>query len=97
MHLDDRISLEPGTPRKGQELRVEYRGLLAQSGADTVWMHYGNDGWNNVVDLPMHRTPEGSFSCTTRAKGGREINLCFKDSADHWDNNSGENWSFRIE
>jgi len=33
MHLDDRIALEPGSPAKGQNVRIEYRGLLAQSGA----------------------------------------------------------------
>ncbi len=97
MHLDDRIALEPGTPRKGQEVRVEYRGLLAQNGADSVWMRCGIDGWHNVEDIPMEQTPEGNFSCITRAEGNQEFNLCFKDSADHWDNNNGENWSFSID
>ncbi len=97
MHLDDRVSLEPGTPKKGQEVRIEYRGLLAQNGADTVWLRYGNDGWEQVTDIPMERTPEGSFSCHTEAKGEREINFCFKDSANHFDNNNGSNWNFMIE
>lgn len=28
MHLDHRISLEPGTPSRGDTVRLEYRGLL---------------------------------------------------------------------
>ena len=96
MHLDDRISLEPGTPKKGQSVRIEYRGLLAQSGADAIWSHMGKDGWTNIQDVPMQRTPEGNFSCTIDANATREINLCFKDSADHFDNNNGQNWCINI-
>jgi len=96
MHFDDRISLEPGTPKKGERVRIEYRGLLAQSGADTIWAHKGIDGWSQVYDIPMERTPEGNFACETEAKADREINMCFKDSADNWDNNNGQNWNFSV-
>jgi len=96
MHLDDRISLEPGTPQRGQKVRVEYRGLLAQSGADTVWAHTGMDGWKSIQDIPMERTPEGNFSCVTEASASQEMNMCFKDSANNWDNNSGQDWTFRL-
>ncbi len=96
MHLDDRISMEPGTPAKGQEVRIEYRGLLAQSGADSVWMHCGFDGWSKTQDIYMNRTPHGSFSCTAPVQGTREMNFCFKDSADHWDNNNWQNWTATI-
>lgn len=96
MHLDDRISVEPGNPRKGQNTRIEYRGLLANSGADAVWLHCGFDGWNNVQDQRMDRTPYGGFACTATVTGSSEMNFCFKDSADHWDNNNGTNWTLRI-
>lgn len=96
MHLDDRISLEPGTPQKGQPVRIEYRGLLANSGADSVWMHYGYDGWSQVKDIPMVRTPEGNFSCVVEAEANNELNFCFKDSANNFDNNDGYNWSVPV-
>ncbi len=96
MHLDDRISMEPGNPSKGQDVRIEYRGLLAHSGADNIWMRCGFDGWYNVQDVPMNRTPQGSFSCNVKVEGDREMNICFKDSADHWDNNNGWNWASQV-
>ena len=96
MHYDDRISLEPGKPSRGQNVTVEYRGLLAQSGADSVWMHYGFDGWNKIQDVQMRRTGQGSFSCTALVQGSKEMNFCFKDSANNWDNNNGYNWSILI-
>ncbi|MEW5784154.1 MAG: carbohydrate-binding protein [Bacillota bacterium] len=96
MHYDDRISLEPGSPSKGQTVKLEYRGLLAQSGADSVWLHCGFDGWSQLQDIPMSRTYGGSFSCTAEVRGNKEMNFCFKDSANHWDNNNGHNWTVPI-
>ncbi len=96
MHLDDRISMEPGSPRKGQQVRLEYQGLLMHSGADAVWMHYGFDGWKNVRDQVMARSPQGIFHCTAEIIGGREMNFCFKDSAGNWDNNNGQDWLARL-
>ncbi len=96
MHLDDRISMEPGSPRKGQQARFEYRGLLMRGGADAVWMHYGFDGWKNVRDQKMERGPYGTFHCTAEILGSQEVNFCFKDSANNWDNNSGQNWIARL-
>ena len=96
MHYEHRIAVEPRAPARGQTVRVEYRGLLAQSGADSIWMHCGFDGWNKVQDVNMSRSGYNNFSCTTKVEGGKEMNLCFKDSADHWDNNSGHNWTIPI-
>lgn len=96
MHLDDRISMEPGNPRRGQKVSIEYRGLLAQSGADNIWMHCGFDGWKNATDIPMNQSVQKTFSCDAKIQGKREMNFCFKDSADNWDNNSGNDWTCRI-
>ncbi len=96
MHLDNRINIEPGKPRRGDKVHVEYSGLLMQSGADCVWLHSGIDGWKNQEDTLMARTPHGAFACDIEARGRNEINLCFKDSADNWDNNNGQNWTCTI-
>lgn len=96
MHTDDRITMEPGTPRKGQNVKIEYRGLLANSGADSIWLHRGFDGWNNVQDVPMNPLPHGSFTCDVKFEGSNSMNFCFKDSANHWDNNNGWNWEATV-
>lgn len=96
MHLDDRISMEPGSPRKGQKVRIEYRGILMQSGADNLWLHCGFDNWKNEQDIVMDRTAEGTFSCNTSIEGKNEMNFCFKDSANNWDNNNGNDWTCKI-
>lgn len=90
------ISIEPDTPRMGEEVRVGYDGLLAQHGADQVYLHigYGN-GWGNVEDIPMKQSSD-SWYCDFVPEY-RKVNFCFYDSANNWDNNNGANWSLTIE
>jgi hypothetical protein len=93
---DDRVWVRPTPAVKNQRAEIGYNGLLARSGADSVWIHYGFDGWKNVQTQPMTRRGDGGFSCSVLCQGDRYVNFCFKDSADHWDNNSGWNWSCDI-
>ena len=43
----------------------------------------------------MQRTTDG-FSVELEVLEGDTLELCFKDSANNWDNNSGNNYSFKI-
>lgn len=96
MYHDNRVSVEPAPARRGQNVDIVYKGLLANSGADACWLHYGFDGWKSPATMPMWRQPDGTFKATVTATGNHELNFCFKDSADHWDNNSGWNWKVDI-
>lgn len=91
----DRVNIYPEIPRKGQEISVNYKGILFQNGADRVWLHYGFDDWKNVTDLQMQRQMD-SFHCKIKAEGKKQLQFCFKDSAEHWDNNNGVNWNCPI-
>ncbi len=92
----ERVTVAPEIPKKGQDVLVDYRGLLAQSGADQVWLHYGFDSWRNPVTVNMSKVGDHDFCCTLKAEGTKELNFCFKDSAEHWDNNGGQNWNIKI-
>ncbi|HHW19127.1 MAG TPA: carbohydrate-binding protein [Firmicutes bacterium] len=89
---DDRIWVNPSPASKGGLTEIGYRGLLAKSGADKVYLHYGTDGWKNPRTVPMSKRPDGSFATQIMADAERSLEFCFKDSADHWDNNNGLNW-----
>jgi hypothetical protein len=94
---DDRVSLEPSPVKQGDSVHINYQGLLRNSGADQVFLHYGVDGWKNTNTVPMNRMQNGVFGAEIKADAGREVNFCFKDSADNWDNNNGWNWSAEIQ
>jgi len=81
----------------GTNVRIRYNGLLKESGASQVWMHagFGNiEDWNSVLDVPMEQTGAG-WEKTVQMQD-RQLNFCFKDNIENWDNNSGMNWIYRI-
>ena len=42
---DDRVSIEPAPVQSGDTVHINYQGILKNSGADQVFLHYGVDGW----------------------------------------------------
>ncbi len=82
--------------KKGSKTSVSYGGILAEHHADKVYLHYGFDGWNNVNTIQMNKSPERTFSTEIKVNGKNELNFCFKDSANNWDNNNGSDWTVGI-
>jgi hypothetical protein len=92
------VVVDPVPITEGEEITVLYYGLLAQSGADQIWMRVGygsNDRWQDIKDFRMERTANGWVKTFPITNAGR-LNICFKDSANNWDNNNGLNWSWGI-
>ena len=77
----------------GNQCKILYSGLLSKSGADCIFLHYGfgsPENWHSIQTMQMDRGSSGW-------EKGIDLNdntviFCFKDSADHWDNNNGYNW-----
>lgn len=90
------IYVELPDVKKGKKTTVHYSGILNNSGAEKIYLHYGFDGWNNTSTVPMKKTHDGCYSMEIDVRGNNEVNFCFKDSADNWDNNSGTNWNVGI-
>ncbi|MDR3561703.1 MAG: carbohydrate-binding protein [Negativicutes bacterium] len=90
------VALSPAVPAKGETARVVYKGLLADSGADRVYVHVGfGDDWKKTADYRMIRTEQG-FEAAIPVTTANTMNLCFKDNANNWDNNAGDNYSFHV-
>jgi hypothetical protein len=95
--FNNAISWEPTPPRSDNSLNIYYRGVLKDSGASDIFLHYGFDSWNQSIQtIKMDKVADGSFSATVKAEGQHEMNLCFKDSAENWDNNNGNNWTLKL-
>lgn len=97
MHSSE-VRVEPDNINPGDKVRVDYNGLLAQSGANKVYLHQGlsrGDSWDNVRDIEM-RYEDGRWTTETKVENADKFNFCFKDCANNWDNNNGYNWSYPI-
>ncbi|MCW2277256.1 carbohydrate-binding protein [Heliophilum fasciatum] len=93
------VRVDPMPITAGQDVTILYSGLLANSGADQVFLHLGygdSDKWEDTQELRMEKLGWGWAKVISADDWGRTMNLCFRDSASNWDNNSGHNWSFQI-
>lgn len=82
--------------RSGKEIKLRYDGILNKSGANEVYAQvgYGSD-WDNKQFYKMDKGGQ-TFEVSIPVIESDVMNVCFKDSANNWDNNSGINYSFTI-
>lgn len=95
--LHPAYSITPTPGKVGDEVLIRYHGLLAQAGADQIWLHtgYGEGAWSGINDYQMIKAGN-EWEQKVIIENGGQFNFCFKDSANNWDNNNGLNWSYRI-
>ncbi len=96
LYADKGIEVSGEKMYAGQKVTLAYRGLLAASGADRVFVHYGyGDSWDSSELVEMDSC-DGGFKADINLTMPGTLNICFKDSAGNWDNNSNDNYSFKI-
>jgi len=82
----------------GSSVHIIYSGLLAENGADRVYLHTGygpSYAWRMVHDYEMSPSKWG-WESVIEITGDDRFNFCFHDSANNWDNNNGRNWSYEV-
>lgn len=80
----------------GDEIIIGYKGLLLTSGAQQVYMHVGyGETWEHCEDIPMIFS-DGMFKVKLKVKKEGQLGIVFKDPANNWDNNSGQNYNFKV-
>lgn len=94
----DGIFLEPVPITLGDELKIKYKGALAESAAGKIYLHagFGTEAWEKILDVPMKKTRDGGWSVTIPVDEPSNLNFCFRDEAQNWDNNQGRNWSYQV-
>lgn len=96
LYAENGIELSSQKIRAGDVLTLTYSGLLASSGADRVFIHYGyGDSWEEPKTEEMVKD-NGRFKARIELKKPGSLNICFKDSANNWDNNSSANYCFKV-
>lgn len=93
------VRVDPLPIRKKSRVIVHYQGDLPLEKGTAVYVHYGfgtNGNWEGVDRAVMVPSPHGYTAAFNIPEAAR-LNLCFHDDQGHWDNNSGNNWSFEIQ
>lgn len=95
-YIANGLYVNPSIPTVGEKIKVSYDGLLSKSGATHVYAHVGyGSKWDNTCDYQMTKTGMG-FEVSIPVSRPDVLNVCFKDCANNWDNNSGKNYSFEV-
>jgi len=92
------VTISPVVPSSGEKVTVNYDGLLSKCGASDILVRVGlGDNWEHQYDYRMKKTETGhQANIPLPVTQHKTINMCFKDSANNWDNNSGSNYVFEI-
>ena len=79
------------------DVKVTYAGKLFQNGSEDVTVHYGfGENWENAQDIQMVKTELG-YQADIHVQPNTKLNFCFKNANGEWDNNNGQNYTFKIE
>lgn len=82
---------------ENSKVKISYAGKLFQNNCEEVYIHYGFGlNWNNIGEIKMEKTELG-FQAEVSLDSSETFNCCFRNSANEWDNNNGENYVFPIE
>lgn len=95
-YADNGLILSKASLTVGDEIVITYSGLLAGSGADQVIAHVGyGENWDGKEFILMENEG-GVFKASYKVLSPGILNISFKDSANNWDNNSSNNYSFKV-
>jgi hypothetical protein len=97
-YLSGGVAIDPMPPATGSNVIVKYNGLLAQSGADQIYLHYGYgfpDHWFGVKEVEMKKEGD-SFVSSVKVEVSDAMHFCFRDPLNNWDNNNGANWNAAV-
>jgi len=78
-------------------VKVTYKGELVHHNTLDIYavIGYGNNlKWENTVTYKMQKKNDQSYELLFDVKQPGNINIAFKDTENHWDNNSGMNYVF---
>lgn len=95
-YVNNGVSINPAMPAVGDLVKIFYDGILVKNGATHLYAHVGfGNKWDNVSDIKMDKSEMG-FVASVTVPDSDTMNICFKDCANNWDNNSGKNYSIDI-
>ena len=82
---------------ENSKVKISYAGVLFQNNSEKVFLHYGFGlNWENLGEIEMEKTELG-FQAEVELASFETFNFCFRNDADEWDNNDGQNYIFPIE
>ena len=98
MPVEETVYFDTDTLVEGRTAKLVYKGTLATSGAEEIYVHYGYGLlWENLQETKLEKVADDTFEASIILSGTDSINFCFRDANNNWDNNSAQNYSYPVE
>ena len=82
---------------ENSKVKISYTGKLFEENSKNVYLHYGYGiNWDNISDVEMTKSELG-YQAEIELMSSDSLNLWFRNSNNEWDNNNGQNYTFKIE
>ena len=97
MELIKNIFFDTDKLIQGSTVKISYTGKFFEDASEEVFIHYGfGENWDNLSEIQMEKTDLG-YQAEIFLPEFNELNFCFRNSKNEWDNNGGQNYVFPIE
>ncbi len=81
---------------EGRTAKLTYKGILAENGANEIYVHFGFGLlWNNLQEIKLDKVDD-HFETEISLISCDDLNFCFRDENNNWDNNEAKNYSAPI-
>ncbi|MBZ4647504.1 MAG: hypothetical protein PWR27_2420 [Petroclostridium sp.] len=92
------IKITPENFKYGDMIRITYDGELVKAGADKIWLYNTfNNEWKTATEDEMQKNEQGAFEINLPLDKRGYLQIAFRDSANHWDSNYGNNYSIQVQ
>ena len=96
MAMDGAVFFGTDNLIEGKTAKLTYNGALAENGANEVYVHFGFGLlWDNLQEIKLDKI-DNHFETEITLTSCEDINFCFRDENNNWDNNDTQNYSAPI-
>lgn len=96
MTITDTVFFDTDKLIEGRTVKLTYNGTLVENGASEIYVHFGFGLlWDNLQELKLEKTDAG-YETEITLVSAEDINFCFRDGENNWDNNNAQNYTAPI-
>ena len=97
MNLIDGIIFNTNELKQNSFVKITYTGSLNNSNSSKIFAHIGfGSNWQNIMDLEMQKCCLGYELTLQLPSQFDSINMAFMNDKNEWDNNFGNDFSFKL-
>lgn len=96
MTMEGTVFFDTDNLIEGKTTKLTYNGILAQNGANEIYVHFGFGLlWDNLQEIKLDKVDD-HFETEITLTSCEDINFCFRDENNNWDNNDTKNYCASI-